>query len=110
MTSIAPVAADPAMNLASPRSHITESPIPTNAVIETILHRTSAKYYDPTGRLTDKQIRELVRSGTTAPTSSHLQSWRYIAVRTRERKARLFPIAWSQPAINDAGVTFIVIG
>ena len=81
-----------------------------NAVIECILSRSSAKYYDPTATLSDDQIRELVRIGTTAPTSFHLQNWRFIAVRTPEAKARLSPIAWNQPAINEAAVTFIVCG
>src|SRR3954466_7780178 len=82
----------------------------TNAVIETILSRSAAKYYDPAATLSDDQIRELVRIGTSAPTSFHLQNWRFIAVRTREAKARLSPIAWNQPAITDAAVTFIVCG
>jgi nitroreductase len=82
----------------------------TNAVIETILSRSSTKYYDPTAVLSDDQIRELVRIGTAAPTSFHLQNWRFIAVRTPDAKARLSPIAWSQPAITEAAVTFIVCG
>ncbi|MDB5152410.1 MAG: nitroreductase family protein [Mucilaginibacter sp.] len=81
-----------------------------NAVIETILSRSAAKYYDPTAILTDDQISELVRIGTTAPTSFHLQNWRFIAVRTKEAKARLSPIAWYQPPITEAAVTFIVCG
>ena len=51
-----------------------------------------------------------MRIGTSAPTSFHLQNWRFIAVRTPEAKARLLPIAWNQPAITDAAVTFIVCG
>ena len=51
-----------------------------------------------------------MRIGTTAPTSFHLQNWRFIAVRTPEAKARLSPIAWNQPAIAEAAVTFIVCG
>ena len=82
----------------------------TNAVIETILSRSAAKYYDPSATLSDEQIHELVRIGTAAPTSFHLQNWRFIAVRTREAKARLLPLAWNQPAITDAAVTFIVCG
>ena len=74
----------------------------TNAVIECILSRSAAKYYDPAATLSDDQIRELVRIGTTAPTSFHLQNWRFIAVRTPEAKARLHPIAWHQPAITEA--------
>ncbi|MFC0402150.1 nitroreductase family protein [Paraburkholderia rhizosphaerae] len=82
----------------------------TNAVIECILSRTAAKYYDPSATLSDDEIRDLVRIGTTAPTSFHLQNWRFIAVRTPEAKARLLPIAWNQPSITDAAVTFIVCG
>jgi nitroreductase len=82
----------------------------TNPVIECILSRSAAKYYDPAATLSDEEINELVRIGTAAPTSFHLQNWRFIAVRTSEAKARLSPIAWNQPAITDAAVTFIVVG
>lgn len=82
----------------------------TNAVIENILSRSAAKYYDPAATLSDDQIRDLVRIGTCAPTSFHLQNWRFIAVRTPEAKARLRAIAWDQPAVTDAAVTFVVIG
>lgn len=81
-----------------------------NPVIDTILSRSSAKYYDPNAALSDDDISELVRIATSAPTSFHLQNWRFIAVRSREGKARLSPIAWSQPAITDAAVTFIICG
>ncbi|TBC01448.1 nitroreductase family protein [Rhizobium ruizarguesonis] len=86
------------------------SAFPTNPVIEGILNRRATKYYDPAATLSDDQIRELVRIGTSAPTSFHLQNWRFIAVRTPEGKAQLRPIAWHQPAITDAAVTFIIIG
>ncbi|MDF9778684.1 nitroreductase family protein [Pseudomonas baetica] len=82
----------------------------TNAVIECIVSRSAAKYYDPAATLSDDQIRELVRIGTTAPTSFHIQNWRFIAVRTPEAKARLSPIAWNQPPITEAAVTFIICG
>jgi len=82
----------------------------TNAIIESIVSRSSTKYFDPAASLSDDQIRELVRIGTTAPTSFHLQNWRFIAVRTPEAKARLRPLAWDQPAITEAAVTFIVCG
>jgi nitroreductase len=82
----------------------------TNPVIECILSRSASKYYDPAATLSDEQIRELVRIGTSAPTSFHLQNWRFIAVRSPEAKARLRPIAWDQPATSEAAVTFIVCG
>ena len=82
----------------------------TNAIIESIVSRSTTKYFDPAVTLSDDQIRVLVRIATTAPTSFHMQNWRFIAVRTPEAKARLSPIAWNQPAITEAAVTFIVCG
>lgn len=76
----------------------------------TPMSRSAAKYYDRAASLSDDQIRELVRIGTAAPTSFHLQNWRFIAVRTPEAKERLSPIAWNQPAIIDAAVTFVIVG
>ena len=82
----------------------------TNAITESIVSRSTTKHYDPAVTLSDDQIRELVRIATTAPTSFHMQNWRFIAVRTPEAKARLSPIAWNQLAITEAAVTFIVCG
>jgi len=101
----------PAIESASGVSAPHKDGIPaTNPVVETILSRSAAKYYDPSFTLSDDQIKELVRITTTAPTSFHLQNWRFIAVRTPEAKARLKPIAWNQPAITDSAVTFIICG
>jgi len=82
----------------------------TNAIIESIASRHTTKYYDASAALSDDDIRELVRIGTTAPTSFHMQNWRFIAVRSAHAKSRLKPIAWNQPAITEAAVTFIVCG
>jgi nitroreductase len=87
-----------------------KDPAMSNPVIETILSRSAAKYYDTAATLSDDQIRDLVRIGMSAPTSFHLQNWRFIAVRSPEAKARLRPIAWDQPAITEAAVTFVLIG
>jgi nitroreductase len=59
----------------------------TNAVNECILSRTVVKHFDSSATLSDDVIRDLVRVGTTAPTSFHLQNWRFIAVRSPEAKA-----------------------
>lgn len=82
----------------------------TNTVIESLVSRSTTSHYDPGFTLTDDQIANLIRIATTAPTSFHLQNWRFIAVRTPEAKARLRPIAWDQPKITAAAVTFIICG
>ena len=79
-----------------------------NAIIECCASRSTTKLYDPAVTLSDDQLRELVGIATTAPTSFNLRNWRFIAVRTPEAKARLRAIAWDQPKITDAAVTFII--
>jgi len=81
-----------------------------NPVIDSMLARSTTSLYDPTFTMTDEQITELIRIATTAPSSFHLQNWRFIAVRTPEAKERLRPIAWDQPKITAAAVVFIIIG
>ena len=82
----------------------------SNPVIDSLMSRSTTSLYNPGFNLSDDQIHNLVRVATTAPTSFHLQNWRFIAVRTPEAKARLRSIAWDQPKITAAAVTFIICG
>src|SRR3546814_865426 len=79
-----------------------------NAIIECRASRSTTRLYDPAVTLSDDQILELVRIATTVPISFNLRNWRFIAVRTPEAKARLRAVAWDQPGITDAAVTFII--
>lgn len=81
-----------------------------NQIISAIEQRSTINLYDPTRTISDEQITELVRLATLAPTSFHLQNWRFIAVRSPEAKARLRQVAWDQPKVTEASVTFIVCG
>src|SRR3546814_5087975 len=79
-----------------------------NAIIECRASRSTTKLYDPAVTLGDDQIRELVKIATTTPISFNLRNLRFIAVRTPEAKARLRAVAWDQPKVTDAAVTFII--
>jgi nitroreductase len=80
---------------------------PTIAIIE---RRISATMFDATHALTDQEIEELTRLATLAPTAYNLQNWRFIAVRTSDAKAQLRRLAFGQPKVSEAAVTFIVCG
>lgn len=82
----------------------------THPTISLIEQRMSANRFDASHALTNAEIEELVRLATRAPTAYNLQNWRFIAVRTAEAKARLRALAWGQPKVEDAAVTFIVCG
>lgn len=78
--------------------------------LETIKHRISANKFDPNKSLTEDEIKELVSYATNAPSSFNIQHWRFVAVTAPEAKARLKALAYQQPKVSDAAVTFIILG
>ena len=72
--------------------------------------RVSTNKYDQTRGVTDEQVRELVSYATEAPSAFNIQHWRFVAVTDPEAKARLKAIAYNQQKVEDATVTFIVLG
>lgn len=81
-----------------------------SSIVELIERRFSASLFDAGYRLADKDIEDLTRLATRAPTAYNLQNWRFIAVRSPEAKARLRDVAFGQAKVSDAAVTFIVCG
>jgi nitroreductase len=80
------------------------------SVSELIKTRVSANSYDAARKLSDAEITQLIELATYAPTAFNAQNWKFIAVRSDEAKARLLPMAYGQPKVTNAAVTFIVCG
>lgn len=78
--------------------------------LELLKQRISANHFDQTRTLSAEEIRELVLYATQAPSSFNIQHWRFIAVTKPEDKERLKAVAYNQPKVADAPVTFIVLG
>ncbi|MDX1389341.1 MAG: nitroreductase family protein [Acidobacteriota bacterium] len=79
-------------------------------VIALLYGRVSATSFDRERGLSEGLIRELIRDATQAPSSFNIQHWRFVCVRTPEDKKRLRELAYGQPEVEDAAVTFIVLG
>jgi nitroreductase len=79
-------------------------------IAELIKARTSASSYDAAHQLSEAEIAELVELATQAPSAFNLQNWKFIAVRSAEAKASLLPLAFGQPKVVEAAVTFIICG
>lgn len=80
------------------------------ALIDAIEKRVSINLYDPSSTLSDEVLTELIRLTTRAPTAFNFQNWRFIAVRTREAKKKLWEAAGRQPKVLEAAATFIICG
>ena len=80
------------------------------ALQDVIEHRRTTNVFEPNHTISDEQIKHLVNLAPRAPTSFNLQNWRFLAVRTPERKAKLRKLAYDQAKVSEAAVTFIVCG
>jgi nitroreductase len=72
--------------------------------------RRSVRQYDPEFKIEESEIRELLETATLAPSSSNLQSWRFLVIEDQQEKERLLPIANNQQQIVDASVVIAVLG
>lgn len=73
-------------------------------------NRTTTGRFDPSFRLDEATVTELVRLATRAPSAYHFQNWSFIAVSTPEAKSTLTEIAYGQRQVKDAAVTYIICG
>ena len=80
------------------------------SIEQLIKSRTSANNYDSSHKLSSDEIAQLIELATYSPSAFNFQNWKFIAVQSDEAKKRLLPLAYSQPKIVDAAVTFIVCG
>jgi nitroreductase len=74
------------------------------ALQDVIEHRRTTNVFEPNHTISDEQIEHLVHLATRAPTSFNLQNWRFLAVRTPERKAKLRKVAYDQAKVSEAAV------
>ena len=72
--------------------------------------RRSVRQYDPDFKMDREEIKELLETATLAPSSSNLQSWRFLVIDEQEEKERLLPIANNQQQITDASAVIAILG
>ena len=72
--------------------------------------RRSVRQYDPNFKIDREEIKELLETATLAPSSSNLQSWRFLVIDEQEEKERLLPIANNQQQITDASAVIAILG
>ena len=77
---------------------------------ETVKARSSANNFDKEKPVSEEQIRQLVSYAIEAPSSFNIQHWRFLAVKDLAAKQRLKAVAYGQPKVADAAVTFIILG
>jgi len=78
--------------------------------IAAIKQRISANNFDPSFKMPEADIVELVNLATEAPSSYNVQNWRFVAVSSAEAKTALKAASYGQQKIEDASVAYVILG
>jgi nitroreductase len=57
---------------------------PVNEAIESIINRTTVRWYDPTRSIPDQLFQKLICAAQSSPTSSMAQAWSVISIKNKE--------------------------
>lgn len=77
---------------------------------EVIKNRHSVRKYDSQFSISRKEIEDMLKEATLAPSSSNLQSWRFIVIQDQETKKELRAIANNQEQVETASAVIAVLG
>lgn len=73
-----------------------------------IRQRRSVKHYDPTHKITEAEIRELLELTLLSPTSFNMQNWRFVVVTDQAKKDAIRAASWDQAQVSEASVTLLL--
>ncbi|KQL37255.1 nitroreductase family protein [Psychrobacillus sp. FJAT-21963] len=77
----------------------------------TIMHaRKSVRVYDPTHKIPQKTLEEIIKEATTAPSSSNLQPWKLLVIQDDKTKVELRAIANNQEQVETSSAVIAVLG
>lgn len=82
----------------------------TKSLSELIKERHSVRKYDPTFKISQEEIKDMLTEATLAPSSSNLQPWRFIVIQDQETKKELRSIAYNQEQVETASAIIAVLG
>lgn len=78
-------------------------------IIEAIKERRSINFFEPGKEIPDGKLQELLELANLAPSSSNLQPWKVIVVKSPEKKKILRKCAFDQPKVEEASVVLIML-
>ncbi len=71
------------------------------SILEQAKWRYATKKFDPSKKVDQKLVDQIVEAARLAPTSSGLQPFRVIVITNEEIKKQIVPLAWGQQQIAD---------
>ncbi len=72
--------------------------------LSAIEQRRSVKHYDPSFEIPESEVRELISLAMLSPTSFNIQNWRFVQIKSPERRQEIRKAAWDQAQVTEASV------
>lgn len=76
--------------------------------LEAIASRRAIKHYDPTHRMTEAEIHQLLEAAMLSPTAFNIQNWRFVAVLDPEIRQQIRTVGWDQAQITEASLLIVM--
>ncbi|TXI37689.1 MAG: nitroreductase family protein [Methylophilus methylotrophus] len=77
-------------------------------VSQAIQERRSIKAYDPSHRMTEAEIQQLLSLAMLSPTAFNIQHWRFVVVTDPVLRHQIRAVSWNQAQVTDASLLIIL--
>ena len=77
-------------------------------VKEAIRTRRSIKHYDPSHKMTEAEVQELMEHAILSPTAFNIQHWRFVRIQDKNKRQQIFEAAWGQAQVVDASELLVL--
>jgi nitroreductase len=75
-----------------------------------IRERHSIRHYDPDFKISDDEIKEIIREAVYAPSGNNLQTWRFLVITDQKLKEKIFTVSNDQHQVLEASALIIILG
>ncbi len=81
-----------------------------NDLAQLMTSRSSVRKFDPDFQIPREELKEMIELAKTAPSSSNVQSWRFLIVDDKEQKKALRAAAFGQEQVETSSAVYVVVG
>ena len=71
--------------------------------------RRSIKAFDPSHKMTEAEIKQLISLAMLSPTAFNIQHWRFVAVEDAALRQQIREVSWNQAQVTDASILLVLV-
>ncbi len=75
---------------------------------QAIVERRSVKHFDPSHKMTEAEVTELMEHAILSPTAFNIQHWRFIRVEDQEKRQQIQDASWGQTQVTEASLLLVL--